>query len=97
MPDIVKCAYCGKEYRRFRRDGKFCSDTCRVQNARLPARLKEKADKAIDYIAQMRELAEKYPHLLPQLDGLLLDVQQKATLEWMKLSQIGNLPETKKA
>lgn len=94
MVDEAVCQFCGKKYRRFRSDGKFCSDSHRVQFGQLPAKLKAKADRAIDLIAQMRELVEQYPHLLAQCDTELLNVQQKATTEWVRLSQLTDSQKT---
>lgn len=92
----VRCQYCGKPYRKFRAQGKFCSDSCRVGNARLPARLVEKANIAIDYIAQMRELTEKYPQLYEILDIQLERVQAKVALERLTLPQIRQVAQKAK-
>jgi len=88
MVDTVHCLHCGKPYRRFRSTGKFCSDSCRVQHAGLPALMKAKADKAMDLMAQMRELAEKYPELVPVLDIQISRVHEKSTMEWFKVSAL---------
>jgi hypothetical protein len=83
-----KCAFCGDGYRGFRSNGKFCSDNCRVQFGQFPAKIKSKADKIIDLMAQMRELAEKYPHLVPVLDVQMSRVHEKSTLEWFAVSRL---------
>lgn len=95
MSRMLKCQHCGKLYQSQRSDGKFCSDNCRVKHSRLPLDLLNKLNKAMRLIVEMRKMAEKYPELLPLLDNYLLDLQQKATQEWVGLSQIGNLPENK--
>lgn len=91
-----KCLYCGGDYRKLRSDGKFCKDSCRVQYNDLPKLMKAKAEKAMDLMAQMRELAEKYPHLVAELDTQMSRVHQKSTLEWFAVSTLPNLPESKK-
>lgn len=96
MPYSAKCQHCGKSYDRLRSDGKFCSDNCRVKHARLPLDLMNKASKARNLMDEMRALAVKYPELVPLLDTYLLEIQQKATQEWVRVSQLINLPETKK-
>lgn len=79
-----KCTYCKKGFMASRSDAKFCKDACRVGMNKLPKRMKEKADIAIDYIAQMRELAENYPELTQQMDEQLARVQEKVALLRLK-------------
>lgn len=74
---IRKCAYCGSTFTASRSDARFCKDACRVGMNTLPERMKTKADHAIDYLAQMRELAEKFPQLSPALDEQLARVAAK--------------------
>lgn len=88
MAKDIKCAYCSKIVGMGRNDAKFCSDKCRVAWSQLSLKMMNKASKAMKLVSEIREMAQKYPHLASLADNYTLDVQQRATQEWMRLSQI---------
>jgi len=90
-----KCDYCFKSFTAFTEHTRFCSNACRVSYHNLPKRLAEKADKAIDYVAQMQELAEKYPHLIPLLSDELHRVHLRSRRVNLFLLKLPGLQETK--
>jgi len=95
MNHMMKCNYCEKTFRAFRRDARFCSDSCRVSYSRLPSTLKVKAGNAWGYMADILELAKKYPDRADVAAEQLAWLQERLTILQQLVDQVRDLPENK--
>lgn len=66
----LKCDWCGRSYVASRKSSKFCSTNCRVASSRYdPVAIREQEiTHAFYHIGNLRDLAFKNPHMIPEID-----------------------------
>lgn len=61
MNHLMECHYCKKMFRAFRKDARFCSNSCRVSYHQLPGKFSEKAGNASGYMIDIYTLFQRFP------------------------------------
>lgn len=71
----VTCSFCGDEFLAERSSAKFCTPKHRIAYNRLEGRIERLKNAALDYVWDIKKLAEDHPHMTKFAETELLLAQ----------------------